>query len=421
MKRPNRVGVNQVRAARISYAGGLLATLATAIAFGVLPANRLRAQEGDALIPTKPLTEGQRVFDEKGCGWCHTVGAAKDEPGHVGPDLGRNRSWYDLMQLAGSFWNHTPKMLEAMQAKGIERPSLSPDEMGKLAAFLFYLNFVGKSGDADKGRAVFEERSCGRCHQFAGQGGREAPRLDELQAYISPLLLAQVLWNHGPAMAAKMTELKIERPQFSGDDVANLIAYLRGSARATPGIEVASAQVGNPREGQVVFRDKGCAACHAVNGRGGRSGPDLGSSQPPQDITKMIAAFWNHGPAMEARMKAQGLQHQPLSEREAADLLAYIYFVEFLGEAGDASRGAKLFHDKSCATCHPIATGDQKVGPDLAVAQAALSPLHWASAMWTHAPAMAKELREARIAWPRFEGDEMRDLAAFVRSKRSVK
>ncbi len=39
--------------------------------------------------------------------------------------------------------------------------------------------------------------------------------------------------------------------------------------------------------------------------------------------------------------------------------------------------------------------------------------------MWNHAPAMEIHMRELKMPWPRFEGEEMNDLLAFVRQERA--
>jgi hypothetical protein len=36
--------------------------------------------------------------------------------------------------------------------------------------------------------------------------------------------------------------------------------------------------------------------------------------------------------------------------------------------------------------------------------------------MWDHAPAMYDRAQLQQLDWPRFEGDEMRDLSAYLRS-----
>jgi mono/diheme cytochrome c family protein len=366
--------------------------------------------------PTQPLVEGRQVFEAKGCSHCHAVLAAKGEQ-PVGPDLGRGRSWRDFMQLAGALWNHAPAMIEKMRAEKVARVTLSPEEMGKVAAYLFYLSFLDEPADAERGRELFESRSCARCHQFAGRGGTSGPRLDELAPYASSLFMAQALWNHGPEMATKMAALKIERPRLDGTDVANLVAFIRGSGRAPASLDEISSQVGSPRGGKTLFSSKGCVKCHAIDGKGGSVAPDLGVPRPVRHVSEMVGALWNHGPAMWAKMEALGTSFPKLSGPEMSDLLSYLYFIQYMDVRGDATRGAKLFREKSCADCHVRSGGRPAIGPDLAASKAFQLPLRWASALWNHAPAMAEQVRAAGKPWPRFDDDEMRDLVAFLRSE----
>jgi len=320
------------------------------------------------------------------------------------------------MQLAGSLWNHAPAMLEEMNARHIVRPTMSPDEMGTLAAYLLYLNFVAETGDARRGQTLFEERSCARCHQLGGQGGTVGPRLDELKGVASSLFVAQALWNHGAEMAAKTAELKLDRPRLDGDDVADLVAYLRGDA-PPPSLAQATAQAGSPRAGQDLFRQKGCIKCHAIGGVGGSVGPDLSAGPPRRHLGEMAGALWNHGPTMWAKMRELGVPFPRVTDREMADLLAYIHFVQYVRSRGDASRGRELFREKSCAQCHG-ATGDGTPnGPNLVTAAAPQTPFYWPATMWNQAPAIAQKVREAQLPWPRFAGDEMRDLVAFLHAR----
>jgi len=365
--------------------------------------------------PTQPLVEGRQVFEAKGCGHCHAVLAAKGDQ-RVGPDLGRGRSWQDFMQLAGALWNHAPAMIEKMRAEKVARATLSPEEMGKVAAYLFYLSFLDEPADAERGRELFESRSCARCHQFAGRGGTSGPRLDELAPYVSSLFMAQALWNHGPEMATKMAELKIERPRLDGVDVANLVAFMRGPGRTAASLDEVASQVGSPRGGKAVFSSKGCVKCHAIDGKGGSVGPDLGSRRPVRYVSEMAGALWNHGPTMWAKMEALNTSFPKLSGPEMSDVLSYLYFVQYMDVKGDAVRGAKLFREKSCADCHVGSDGKRPIGPDLAASKASRLPLQWASALWNHAPAMAEQVRAAGKPWPRFDDDEMRDLVAFLHS-----
>ncbi len=397
------------------------AAAVTGTLIAVLGVSTLAARgtiEGDPrdTPPTQPLAEGRYLFETKGCVRCHNVQGRKGEK-RLGPDLGRNGSWRDIMQFAGSLWNHTPAMIEKMLQLGIEQPTLSPDEMGRLAGYLFYVKFLDERGSVARGRELFEQRSCARCHQLAGRGGTQGPRLDELKEYASSFFMAQALWNHGPEMAAKMAELKLARPRLEGDEVAHIVAFIRGAAPGAGWLDLAFAEAGSPQVGKTLFHEKGCIQCHAIAGAGGTVGPDLGTQRPRPHVAEMAAALWNHGPPMWAKMKELGVRFPKLTDREMSDLLAYLYFVQYMGASGNATRGADLFRTQSCAGCHAIAGAGPKVGPDLAASNALRSSLHWASAMWSHAAGMNEKARERHSPWPRFEGDEMRDLVAFLRSR----
>ncbi len=403
------------------YVSGVrLALCLAAFLIASLFSTRAFAEAGEQWLPSEPLLEGQRIFQGKLCSTCHR--AAGDPPGErSAPDLVRERSWRDVMQLAGNAWNHAPTMMAQMQAQGIERPVLSPEDMGKLVAYLFYLNFLDDRGDAARGRTLFEQRSCSSCHQIAGLGGRVGPRLDELKTFATSLFLAQALWNHGPQMAAKMGDLQLERPRFEKDDVAHLTAFLRGDVDPAASRALTFAEVGNPRAGKSLFRSKGCIKCHAIDGNGGHEAPDLGTHSRPRTVSEMAGALWNHGPAMWRRMKTLAVPFPPLTNRDMADVLSYLYFVQYMGSAGDSAKGREVFRAKSCSRCH-VADGEgTRVGPDLVSSPALDSPLPWTAAIWNHAPAVEKSLREAQVPWPNFANDEMSDLVAFLRSSRGPK
>jgi mono/diheme cytochrome c family protein len=175
----------------------------------------------------------------------------------------------------------------------------------------------------------------------------------------------------------------------------------------------------NPAQGEAVFQSKGCARCHAINGRGGKVGPDLGRTWAAQrGLPQLVTAMWNHAPEMWARMHADGMKYPSLKYDEAAALLAYLYLTRFVDGPGDPAHGRKLFEEKSCARCHTIGAG-ARVGPDLAKG-AAISSIAWTQSMWNHAWAMQDKMQRAEIAWPNFQDNELRDLLAYVRAARGV-
>lgn len=373
-------------------------------------------------LPETPTTAGARVFAEKSCIRCHSLG---DSGGaHIGPDLARMQFSGTVLDLAGTFWNHSPVMREKMQELKIQSPTLSRTEMTELLAFLamyrYYVTETGSPGDRTAGRVVFRSKGCAGCHGEEGARGHDpAP---DLQTYrgTSAIFLAQAMWNHGPDTALVIETRGPISPRFVGREMTDLVAHLqagRASARGEP-IYV---QPGSPSRGRALFRSTGCSACHAVAGQGGgRGGPDLGTRGGALigSVSETAGAMWNHSQGMIAEFDRRGISRLMLSPQEMADIIAYLYFANYADVRGTPTRGEQLFIAK-CAMCHSIG-GGRKVGPDLAAVQGLDGPIAIIAAMWNHAPMMQLELLERGLAWPKLERGEPADLIAFLLSRLRV-
>jgi mono/diheme cytochrome c family protein len=277
--------------------------------------------------------------------------------GQVGPDLARiprSRSFYDL---AAAMWNHFPRMAERMRELGISHLQINPQETGDLVAFLYTLNYFDPAGNPETGKRIFLKKQCVVCHQVGGTGGVVGPNLDLLKQYGSPIYVATAMWNHGPAMAEAMRARGIERPTFKGTELIDLIAYLK-SVSPEPAEEPLYVLPGRADEGRELFVEKGCRVCHSVGGRGGRLGPDLGERGVHRSLTEFAAAMWNKTPAMIQAMKAERISVPQLRAEEMADLVAYLYSVQYFGERTEPREGRKLVTEKGCLQCHRPRPGE---------------------------------------------------------------
>lgn len=388
--------------------------LALALIFGMIfPANS-RAQDagdGQGAIPSDPLA-GRIVFSDKGCIKCHSVWS---QGGTLGPDLARSKAGLSVLQLAGVLWNHSPAMIEKMRERRIVRPTLNTQEMSNLAAFLYFLDYFDAPGNADKGQAVFIEKGCVKCHTVGGMGGHIGPALDKYKKYASPLFMTRAMWSHGSAMAGKMAAQNIPRPHFEGRDLADIFAFIQ-RASSDSGGEKIYMEPGSPARGEKVFAEKGCIRCHAVRGKGGHIGPDLGKVELHQSITEIAGRMWNHAPGMWEKMREMNIPVPRFSDTEISDVMAYLYFLQYYDPPGDAVKGQHIFMEKGCVLCHYAPPGAKSLGPDLTRSHAISSPVELCSAMWNHAPAMEALFHERGLPWPQFEDNEMRDLVTYLRS-----
>ena len=176
----------------------------------------------------------------------------------------------------------------------------------------------------------------------------------------------------------------------------------------------------DPLAGSRVFGARGCVKCHAVNGVGGKIGPDLGKLQRPRSFYDLAAALWNHAPRMADRMRSLGIQRPTLDAREAGDLVAFLFTLDYFDPRGDVDAGRRLFGEKRCIVCHQVGGTGGVVGPNLDALRQYASPIYLAAQMWNHGPRMATVMKSKNIPRPTFKDSELRDLITYVGSASPV-
>jgi cytochrome c2 len=194
--------------------------------------------------------------------------------------------------------------------------------------------------------------------------------------------------------------------------VACLVVLLPGFAFAQPLFSPTQ----DPLAGERVFNAKGCVKCHAVNGAGGKVGPDLGRALRPRTFYDLAAALWNHAPRMADRMRQLGIARPQLDARASADLAAYLFTFGYFDRPGNARAGRQLFTAKRCVVCHKVGTTGGAIGPALDGLKPLASPIYLAAAMWNHGPQMAELMEREKITRPTFMGSELVDLIAYINS-----
>ena len=169
-----------------------------------------------------------------------------------------------------------------------------------------------------------------------------------------------------------------------------------------------------PVTGSVVFRAKGCGACHGPTAAGTDDGPALRDSRSLSGLPQLVTAMWNHAPRMWQLMKSRHLPYPELTYDETSQLVSYLYVSGYADNGGDIARGEELFQTRSCVRCHSGPAGNNQA-PLLKLTAGVEDPLSWTQALWNHASAMQTRMRQLGIAWPQFQARDMRDLFAYVR------
>jgi mono/diheme cytochrome c family protein len=265
--------------------------------------------------------------------------------------------------------------------------------------------------DPLNGRIVFEEKECISCHAIGGYGGTAGPDLSRDQYFGSSLDLASVIWNHTPQMNRKFRQLRMNRPKFSEKEMLDLLGFLYYLRYL--------GEPGSVSNGKRLLDTKGCLNCHSVGGQGGKVGPDFESIPRYSAPLHLVQEMWNHGPAMQQQFRKSGSKYPVLSGEEIVDIASYLRQVstaevEIRLSPGNPKNGRVLFEEKHCADCH-IGEGKRKrIEAGLIRIDLKKGVTEVASMMWNHGQVMMELMQKQSIDWPRFEGNEMADIIAYI-------
>ena len=85
--------------------------------------------------------------------------------------------------------------------------------------------------DLPQGQALLVRKGCLKCHRFRGEGGQVGIELTKYGGYESSVVWATAVWNHAPRMALEAQRMGFLHPRFSGEEMANLVGFLRSAAK----------------------------------------------------------------------------------------------------------------------------------------------------------------------------------------------
>lgn len=82
--------------------------------------------------------------------------------------------------------------------------------------------------DSERGMYLFIEKGCFKCHEVNGVGGEDAAALDAhtMEDYMNPFDTAAKMWQMAPIMIAAQEEELGAQIEFTGDELADIIAFL---------------------------------------------------------------------------------------------------------------------------------------------------------------------------------------------------
>lgn len=353
-------------------------------------------------LPENPLIAA-RTFESKQCIHCHHIDFKHKG---FGPDLARTTIGDNVYDIMGLMWNSAPEMVQKMDIIDIDYPQLTPLELINLLAFIgIYQNYVvnySREVDVKNGERLFEAKKCVSCHTFNPDANTTGPSLKRFRGAGSPLTILRAMWLHSYYMKKAGARMGIEWPKFDKGEIRDLLAFIIGDDQDNVTTR-RYFRPGSPQSGQKLFHVYECDKCHSVKGTGAKKAPDLGYLLIDRgiDIYIILEAFWNHSPTMWETFKKAGKRVPRITTGELADIIAYLFMMNFDQSTGNAEEGQVLFETKTCVKCHePTFASNDKV--------------QLLAGLWNSIPEMLVEAKQKGIEWPIFSSGEISSIVEFL-------
>jgi len=265
-------------------------------------------------------------------------------------------------------------------------------------------------GDPFRGREVFKDKGCVRCHSVWGHGGTLGPEITVAVAGKTWDELVGDFWNHTPRMIDEGNARGYPWPTLERGEMADILSYLYYLRLFD--------EPGDPARGAFTYARLQCTGCHTLGGRGGRLGGALDRFGVYPSPLPLAQAMWNAGPLMQREQLRLAGPIPQFTGHEMADLQAYIRAEGRrpgrevkLQPLPNPVRGAAVYRSKSCGACHGQASGRV---PDITRSALSKTASEIAGLLWNHSYAMGTEMAARGVPFPRFEDDELSDLIAYL-------
>ncbi len=271
--------------------------------------------------PAGDPNRGEQIYLRAPCHKCH----GNQAEGGSGPSLSAVASGRAAISLATAIWNHGPRMAQDIRKMGIEFPIFTSRELLDMVSFIREKALPPETalelqvvGNPRNGIELLRVKGCLTCHALRGDGGKTAPDFAKaMDLARSQTLLVTALWNHGPRMWKGMAAKGIKLPSLSNEEMVDMITglfFLRFQSER-----------GDPKRGERLLAEKGCAACHLTPGSGStKEAPDLFASDLLGTDAGVASALWNHLPTMREKMEKTGRPWPEFKAGELGDLVAYL-------------------------------------------------------------------------------------------------
>ena len=205
------------------------------------------------------------------------------------------------------------------------------------------LNIAQAQPTSNKAKDLLDKNGCTTCHSIKSKGGCLAPPFDGISKRRSKDFVLSRITNSPTAKKRfeklyPVTEL-MQHPRISPNDAKAISDYLftltppqkgfKATAHIVTAQQLKIEISGDANRGRSLFFEKGCSACHSVEGVGGQFAPKLdgvGRREGLSYLTKKMSAaeLLIQGQGNEYGERGTTMPPSNLSKQDMADIALYL-------------------------------------------------------------------------------------------------
>ncbi len=273
-----------------------------------------------------------------------------------------------------------------------------------------------------RGRMVFAEQNCAKCHApESGFGAQPMPEIGE----IAPILTGigdrvseewLRLWLADPKALKPSTHMPMMVDPSTPEGLqkaADLAAYLMESKLGSKPAEAPDQKL--VKSGGVLFHELGCVGCHD------RAGAEADKSDTRRVPLNNVASKYQAGQLADFLKKPEAfhpftaMPNFQLKDEEASALAVFLHHeavgkqtkLDYVFPKGDAKRGAQVAESLQCGTCHPGLPGS---------VSKAVSLEGIFKVDWSQKGCVSENDSRAHLPVPNLQSDDKAALLAFSKS-----
>lgn len=192
-----------MRIVGLVFIGSLIASSVGSTAFAQAPSEP-QIEENNPKTSPADVEAGKQTFHSH-CSPCHGYNGE----GGIGPNLAAGRFYHGSTDQ--DLYRNISKGIAGTEMPGI---FYNGDRVWQLVAFVRSLHTPDErpSGDADRGKAVFESSGCAQCHRVNGRGGSLGPDLSDVGAFRSAAYLRESIVTPDATVARRYWIASLDAP-----------------------------------------------------------------------------------------------------------------------------------------------------------------------------------------------------------------